>query len=119
LFDNDFWERWCAPRRSPQVLERLRAGRLAAEALAAADSAAEKSRQIAALVAKHGLGDTRCLWRGCAHKALAGLHICVEHSVEVPADPKGRLAKELRKILIELTPKTADSAADTSQRTAT
>jgi hypothetical protein len=103
LANDGFWKQWCSPRRSPQFLERLRTTRLAAEALAAADSAADTNKKIAALVHERGLGDANCVWKGCPHKALAGLYICAEHSVKKDSDPQHRMSQEFKRILAELT----------------
>lgn len=96
--DEEYWQTWCATRRTPQFFDRLRSLRLAAEALAALESTADTNRKIAALVRKHGLSDASCSWKGCAHKALRGHYICAEHSARRDPDPERRLRKGIREL---------------------
>jgi hypothetical protein len=100
--DERYWQQWCSSRRAPQFLDELRARRLAAKGLAAADSAADTNQKITELMREHGLGDANCVWKGCTRKALAGRYICADHSVEKDEDPRHRLAQEFGKLLSEL-----------------
>lgn len=77
----EYWERWASARRSPQLLEDLRAGSLAARRY----SKAKREEEIAALERDQGLEAVNCCWRGCTRKALAGTYICAEHSSELKA----------------------------------
>lgn len=75
--DLDYWCSWCAARRSPAFLERLRSAR------AEANKAAEQGLKdwAAQKAAEHGLSDRECLWEGCAQLALKGTYICAKHSL--------------------------------------
>jgi hypothetical protein len=77
----DFWRAWCAHKRSPAVLERLRLAQAQEAAEEERRASEELARQVAQLVAERGLSDERCLWEGCTEKALAGMRICAKHSV--------------------------------------
>ena len=79
--DSSFWIQWCAPRRSPSFLERLRPARHAAELIVAE----AKRKHIEALILRRGLSEAHCLWRGCRQVALAGMSVCAEHSLS-PGD---------------------------------
>ena len=98
--DHGFWQQWTSSRRSPQLLDRLRTARRAAEAHAAAD----RSAKLQSLVKEKGLADTNCIWKGCSHKALAGLHVCAEHSLRNEPDLylELRMRPELHRILGDL-----------------
>lgn len=96
------WQQWSSSRRAPQFLDALRIRRLAAETPAAADSAADTSKKIAALVRERGLSDVNCVWKGCTDRALAGRYICAEHSVEKDEDPQRRCSQEFGNLLSEL-----------------
>ena len=98
--DHEFWQRWSSSRRSTQLLERLRAGQRAAEALAAAD----RSARLQSLIEDKGLADTNCIWKGCGNRALAGQHICAEHSLLNEPDLylELRMRPELHRILGDL-----------------
>jgi hypothetical protein len=73
--DHSYWQHWCASRRAPQLLERLRTGWLTAETLAAAD----KQAKLNTLERDKGLSDTKCIWKDCSRKALAGMYVCAAH----------------------------------------
>ena len=101
--DYVFWHGWCSARRSQQLLDRLRAGMLIAEGLAAGDMAANRAHKIAALSSERGFAEANCHWRGCDQKALAGMYICADHYLgDEDPDPAGRMQAELKKILGEL-----------------
>jgi hypothetical protein len=112
--NEEYWQTWCATRRTPHVHDRLHSLRLAAEALAASESIADTTRGIAALVRKHGLSDASCIWKGCSHKALGGHHICAEHRVE--RDPERRRRKGFRRVLAELNATIGLQPARSAQR---
>ena len=98
--DHEYWQRWSSSRRAPQLLDSLRSGRRAAEALAAAD----RSKELQSLVAKRGLADTSCIWKDCGQKALAGLYVCAEHHLRNAPDLylELRMRPELHRILGDL-----------------
>jgi hypothetical protein len=96
----EFWQQWSSTRRSPQLLDRLRTGQRAAEALAAAD----RSKELQSLVNERGLSDANCIWKGCGHKALAGLYVCADHHLRNAPDLYlgHRMRPELLSILGDL-----------------
>ena len=98
--DHEFWQQWSSTRRAPQFLERLRSAQRVAEAFAAAD----RSEKLQSLIREKGLADTNCIWKGCGHKALAGQHICAEHSLRNEPDLylELRMRPELHRILGDL-----------------
>ncbi len=98
--DHDYWAKWCSSRRSPAFLARLREGRLTAAALMRAD----RADRLATLIRQRGLGNSKCQWRDCPHRALAETYICAEHhlSDECTDDPQGRFAQALHDALGEL-----------------
>jgi hypothetical protein len=76
-WDLAFWLTWCAQRRSPAFLERLR--RTREEASLRAREVSE--RVIAEKVEKHGLSGEKCLFAGCGQRALRGMRLCVLHAL--------------------------------------
>ena len=75
----DYWRDWCAARRSSSFLERLRRARAEADKIAA-EAWAYRIRQ-AQQAAQHKLSDRRCIWAGCAEKAITGMRICARHTL--------------------------------------
>src|SRR5262249_43261370 len=75
----DYWRKWCAVHRSPSFLERLCHARVEADARAQVFEREEIQRRISQEVARYGLGNNRCLFTGCAEKALSGMMLCARH----------------------------------------
>jgi hypothetical protein len=85
--ETGFWERWCATRRSTDVLQRLQAARVLAESEIEelrSQTALAREAEIAALVRREGLSRRRCLWKGCAESALRERYLCAGHSLGEP-----------------------------------
>jgi hypothetical protein len=98
--DYTFWYHWCASRRSPQTLRRLRDARQRAESLMASDVAVERAKAIDTALAKHGISEATCLQKNCGEKALTGTYLCAEHYLGKPSpDPQHRMGNALHEIL--------------------
>ena len=88
--ETEFWERWCAARRSATVLTCLRAARVLAEGEIEelrSQTALAREAKIAALVRSEGLSWTRCLWKACGESALRGRYLCAQHYLGEPLVP--------------------------------
>jgi hypothetical protein len=88
--DTEFWKRWCAVRRSTDVLRCLRAARVLAEAEIEelrAQTALAREAEIAALVSTEGLSNARCLWKSCNESALSERYLCAGHYLGEPPPP--------------------------------
>ena len=77
--DMDYWLDWCAARRSPKFLERVRRARSEAEARAQVVKEEEIQRMVAEEIACHGLGEEHCIFVGCGEKVLSGMKLCARH----------------------------------------
>jgi hypothetical protein len=100
--DHEYWEDWCASRRSSSLLNRLQLASEAIALLVAADEVEARTERLATL-SERGTGDTRCLWAGCPNQALPGSYICARHSLADPdSDPKQRRGPALEAILGDL-----------------
>jgi hypothetical protein len=77
LGDYRLWTTWCAKRRSPAFLERLRGARQVASVRAREVS----ERVISEKLEKHGVSREKCLFAGCGQRALRGMKLCVVHAL--------------------------------------
>jgi hypothetical protein len=74
-YDEEYWIRWCAGRRVPEIEQGMRDARAKADAQLAID----KAQRINLLEGEQGLSNEKCAWAGCTRKALLGRSICAEH----------------------------------------
>ncbi len=77
----DSWRNWCAARRSPSFLERLRRARIEADARARIVEQEEIQRMVSENVACHGLGEDQCIFVGCGERVLSGMKLCARHVI--------------------------------------
>jgi hypothetical protein len=105
--ETEFWTRWCAARRSADVLRCLRAARVLAESEIEelrSQMTVARETEIAALVRREGLSSTRCLWKACAENALRERFFCAGHYLGEPLAPStGPLMRGLVQCLRAMT----------------
>jgi len=75
----DYWRNWCAAHRSPTILERLRRARRDADTRAPVVARERIQTMVAEEIARHGLGDDRCIFAGCQERVLSGMKLCARH----------------------------------------
>jgi hypothetical protein len=82
----DYWRKWCAARRSPSFLERLRRARTEADACARIVVQEEIQRRVSEEIACHGLGKDHCIFVGCGERVLSGMKLCARHVIRDTED---------------------------------
>jgi hypothetical protein len=77
----DYWRDWCASRRAPAFLARLREVRKLADNRAQICEQQEIDRYAQEEIARCGLGEELCIFAGCGEKVLLGARVCARHSL--------------------------------------